>query len=226
MQYVYSLPTAAAFKGKGLAGCTFGPLKQTDLDVYYIEVDGGHDTFMISKKITRTYYILSGSGSFTIDNCRYAVGPGMLVEVPPKVEYTYSGKMTLVAFSRPGWSFGNDRHTRWNADVFGADFAAPLPNVKWRSRILRWRIFGISPVAAGVRVNQAVWNLLPIAVTSVAPLRRYGGLLHKLAARLGANQDDGGVHGPSFKPPEALERPSEEMPKFQTEPRKSGRPGL
>jgi hypothetical protein len=40
--------------------------------------------------------------------------------------------------------------------------------------------------------NQAVWNLLPAAVTSVARVRRWG-LLHKLAARLGANQDGGGT---------------------------------
>jgi hypothetical protein len=163
-------------------------LRQPDLDFYYIEVDGGHDTFMISKKITRTYYILSGSGSFTIDNCRYDVGPGMLVEAPPKVEYTYSGKMTLVAFSRPQWSLGNDRHTKWNADVFGADFAAPLPNEKWPSRILRWRIFGISPVAAGLAVNQALWSLLPAGVTSVGPLRRYGDLLQKGASRARQNR--------------------------------------
>jgi hypothetical protein len=182
MRYVFSLPTVADFKGRGLTGCKFGPLTQTDLDVYYIEVDGGHDTFMISRKITRSYYILSGSGSFTIENNRYAVSPGMLVEIPPKVEYTYSGKMTLIAFSRPGWFLGNDRHTKWNADVFGKDFAAALPNEKWRSRILRWRIFGISPVAAGLVANQALWNLLPLAVTSIGPLRRYGDLLQKGAS--------------------------------------------
>ena len=65
MPYVYSLPTSASFTGKGLLGYTFGPLRQSDLDVYYIEVEKGHDVFMISKKITRTYYVLSGSGYFT-----------------------------------------------------------------------------------------------------------------------------------------------------------------
>jgi SAM-dependent methyltransferase len=181
MQYVHSLPASPAFKGKGLLGYTFGPLKQKDLDVYYIEVDSGHDTFMVGRRITRTYYILSGSGHFTIDNRNYDVNAGMLVEVPPKLEYCYSGRMRLIAFSRPGWSLGNDKHTRWNEDVFGAGFAAPLPNVSWRGRILRWRIFGKSPFTAYLIVNQKLWRFLPTSITSGAPLRRYGKFLHRLA---------------------------------------------
>ena len=62
MRYIYSLPTSISFDGKGLFGYTFGPLNQKDVDIYYIEVEKGHDTFMISKKITRTYYILCGNG--------------------------------------------------------------------------------------------------------------------------------------------------------------------
>src|SRR5215471_8641994 len=45
-------------------------------------------------------------------------------------------------------------------------------------------------------------------------------------ARLWANQDGGGVHGPAFKPLQTLGRSTEEMPRFQTGPGKSGRPGL
>jgi hypothetical protein len=66
MEYVYSPPTSASFTGKGLLGYTFGPLNQKDVEIYYVEVEKGHDTFMTSKKITRIYYILSGSGYFTI----------------------------------------------------------------------------------------------------------------------------------------------------------------
>jgi mannose-6-phosphate isomerase-like protein (cupin superfamily) len=92
-------------------------LNQKDLEIYYIEVEKGHDVFMISKRIVRLYYILSGSGHFTIANRRYDVSPGMLVEVPPKVEYCYSGKMKLIAVSKPRWFSGNDTFTKWNRDV-------------------------------------------------------------------------------------------------------------
>src|SRR3989304_1516023 len=101
MPYLHSLPTSASFTGKGLLGYTFGPLNHKDLEIYYIEVEKGHDTFMISRNITRIYYVLSGNGYFTIDDRKYDVRPGVLVEVPPKVEYSYSGTMTLLALSQP-----------------------------------------------------------------------------------------------------------------------------
>ncbi len=148
MQYIHCVPTAPAFKERGLTGYAFGPLARKDLDLYYIEVEGGHDTFMISKKITRIHYILSGAGHFIIDGRRYDVTSGMVVEVPPKVEYSYSGRMRLVAFCMPGWRFGNDWHTKWNEDAVGVGFSAPLPNGSWGSRILRWRIFRKSAVTA------------------------------------------------------------------------------
>src|SRR6201997_4511048 len=131
MQYVHSLPAAPAFKERGLTGYEFGPFVQRNLNFYYIEVEKGHDTFMISKKITRTYYILSGSGHFTIADRRYDVSPGILVEVPPKVEYSYSGNMKLIAFSKPRWFRGNDTHTKWNPDVVQGNFPCAAESEAW-----------------------------------------------------------------------------------------------
>src|ERR1700758_3060643 len=98
MSYTYSVSTSPSFTGKGLVGYPFGPLKQKDLSIDYVEVERGHDTFLVSNRIIRIYYILSGSGYFTISDRKYPVSPGMLVEVPPKVEYSYSGTMTLIHF--------------------------------------------------------------------------------------------------------------------------------
>jgi mannose-6-phosphate isomerase-like protein (cupin superfamily) len=181
MQYTHSPPAAATFKGRRVLGYHFGPLAQKDLDVYYVEVDGGHDTFLVSKRITRTYYILSGAGWFTIDGRQYDVAPGMVVEVPPKVEFSYSGRMRFVAFCTPGWRFGSDWHTRWNEDAVGAGFTAPLPNGSWRGRVLRWRVFGQSPAIALVVASQRAWKLLPTVLTTIGPLRRYGELLQRLS---------------------------------------------
>ena len=124
MPYVYSLPASASFTGKGLLGYTFGPLCHKDLEIYYIEAEKGHDVFMISRKITRIYYVLAGSGYFTIDGQKYDVSPGMLVEVPVKVEYCYSGKMTLLALSKPRGFGGNDTFTKWNPDVVGREYGS------------------------------------------------------------------------------------------------------
>jgi len=187
MSYVHSLPTSVSFTGKGLLGYTFGPLNQKDLDIYYVEVEKGHDTFMISKKITRTYYILSGSGYFTIADHRYDVSPGMLVEVPPKVEYCYSGKMRLIAFSRPRWFVGNETFTKWNPDVVRGDFPYPADarltrSIRsWLVGLIRFRIFGKSPTTAYLRLNQRLWDHLPASFAALSPMRLYGQALHKLA---------------------------------------------
>jgi SAM-dependent methyltransferase/mannose-6-phosphate isomerase-like protein (cupin superfamily) len=181
MRYMYSRPTSISFDGRGLFGYTFGPLNQKDVEMYYIEVEKGHDTFMISKKITRTYYILHGSGYFTIATRKYDVSPGMLVEVPPNVEFSYSGKMKLIAFSKPRWFFGNDTHTRWNPDVVGADYPCTADGRSWLRRFVRMRIFRKSPIGAYLRLNQLLWNKLPASYTAFGPIRLYGNFLHTLA---------------------------------------------
>src|SRR5215467_3580765 len=186
MPYIYSLPSLTAFDGRGLFGYSFGPLKQNDVDISYIEVDKGHDTFMISKRITRTYYVLSGSGYFTIADQRYDVLPGMLVEIPPQVEYSYSGKIKLLAVSIPRWFTGNDTHTRWNPDVGiqeclpGGSGGGPLLR-RVTARLIRFRIFGKSPIAAFLRLNQSFWKNLPPSGTALGPIHAYGYFLHSLA---------------------------------------------
>lgn len=180
-QYIYSLPDSISFTGKGLLGYAFGPLNQRDLEIYQIEVETGHDVFMISKKIIRTYYVLSGNGYFTIANRRYDVSPGTVVEVPPKVEYCYSGKMKLLAFSKPRWFAGNDIFTRWNPDVIRGDVTYRPETQSWLTRLVRIRLFGKAPVGTFLRLNARLWNKLPTSFTGTSPLRQYGVFLNTLA---------------------------------------------
>jgi SAM-dependent methyltransferase len=181
MPYIYSLPTSASFTGKGLLGYTFGPLNQKDLEIYYVEVEKGHDIFMVSKKITRTYYVLSGIGHFTIGNHRYDVSPGEVVEVPPKIEYCYSGNMRLLVISNPRWFSGNDTFTRWNPDVVGRESPCSVDGGDWLTRLVRSSVCGKSPVRAYLRLNQRLWDSLPSSITGLGPVHLYGNLLHRLA---------------------------------------------
>jgi SAM-dependent methyltransferase len=154
-------------------------LHQQDVEICYIDVEKGHDTFMKSRKIARIYYVLAGSGYFTIDNHRYDVYPGVLVEVPQKVEYSYSGKMTLILIARPRWFRGNDTHTKWNPDVVHG--SVPFePERLWMMRLIRFSLFGKSPISAYLRLNQTLWNHLAPSLTTVAPIRLYGNFLHRL----------------------------------------------
>lgn len=181
MSFVYSLPTSVSFTGKGLLGYTFGPLNHRDLEIYYVEVEKGHDMFMVSKKIARIYYILSGSGRFTIGDRRYDVSPGLVVEVPPKIEYCYSGKMTLLVFSQPRWFSGNDTFTKWNPDVVGRDSPCVVDGGSWLTRLVRLSICGKSPVRAYLRLNQRLWDNFPSYITALGPIHLYGNFLHELA---------------------------------------------
>ena len=182
MQYVYSLPKSPSFTNKGLVGYDLGPLNQKDLEIIYVEVERGHDTFMVSKKIVRIYYILSGSGCFTIADHKYDVSAGMLVEVPPKVEYCYSGKMKLIVFSKPRWFSGNDTFTKWNPDVVPwGNLTSAADGGSWLTQLIRLKIFGKSPLSAYLRLNQRLWNKLPASVTALGPIHSYGHSLHTLA---------------------------------------------
>ena len=88
----------------------------------------------------------------------------MLVEVPPKVEYSYSGRMKLVVFASPAWSAGNDTHTKWNPDALGHEYSASLPNASRWNKLLGVRVFGKSPIGAFLRVNRLAWNNLPASL--------------------------------------------------------------
>lgn len=181
MQYTYSRSPLPSFTGNGLAGYAFGPLKQKDRTIDYVEVGKGHDTFIVSNRITRTYFIISGSGYFTIEDHIYPVGSGMLVEIPPKVEYSYSGQMTLLLFQSGRWLPHNDTHTKWNPDVLHRDFPPEENDGSALAQLAKLRVFGKSPIGAYLRINQVLWNTLPATLTTLAPVRRYGSFLHSLA---------------------------------------------
>jgi chemotaxis methyl-accepting protein methylase len=181
MRYVQSLPTSVSFRGKGLVGYSFGPLNEKDLEVLYIESEKGHDTFLVSKRVTRVYYVIAGTGHFTIDNRQYGVTAGMLVEIPPRLEYSYSGHMTLLALCTPRWSPGNEKFTKWNPDVVGFDSLCPADSGSWLTRLINVRIFGKSPINACLRLNTRLWNILPSSVAALRPLNAYGHFLHGLA---------------------------------------------
>lgn len=181
MSYLYTLPTSVSFRGKGLFGYSFGPMKQKDLEVLYVECETGHDTFMICRGVTRTYYVLAGSGSFTIEGHKHDVCPGVLVEVPSGVEYSYSGRMTMLAFCRQSWFRREDKFTRWNRDVVGEEAPWSLNDAFWLTRFVKLRVFGKSLTNAFLRVNRRVWNILPPSLIRLRPIDWYGRFLHALA---------------------------------------------
>jgi len=186
MRYVHALPASASFTDTGLTGYIFGPLNDPSVEVCYVDVTQGHDTFQISRKISRIYYVLSGGGYFTITGEQHQVAGGMVVEVPPGTEYSYSGTMRLLVFMSPRWFAGNDTATKWNPDVTPQNLRfEPGNDVTWQSKLLGFRILGKSPVRAFLRLNQTLWDRFPRSFTSLRPMRLYGDLLNKIVRAKG-----------------------------------------
>ena len=110
------LPTKPTFQQKGLKGHAYN-LTNKELEIYNVDVTQGHDNYIISKKCFHIYYILEGKGTFDIGNKIEEVSKGSLVEIPPKVEYTYSGNMKLLLIMNPPWFEGNEEITKKNPNV-------------------------------------------------------------------------------------------------------------
>jgi mannose-6-phosphate isomerase-like protein (cupin superfamily) len=138
MPYVLAASSSPCFVLQGLTGYEFQPLKDQDIALHLVDVRKGHDTFIISKTLTRFYYIIEGIGVFIVDNQKYDVAPGLLVEVPPGIEYSYSGTMKIFLVSHPRWFEGNERTTKKNEDVVSDDGVVRVMRNKLRRYFRRW----------------------------------------------------------------------------------------
>ena len=105
-----------AFSQKGLKGYAY-PLKNKNVEIYYVDVTQGHDNYIISKICTHIYYVLEGEGVFELDGKKTNMKKGELIEIPPNVEYAYSGNMRLLLIMNPPWFEGNEEIIRKNPSV-------------------------------------------------------------------------------------------------------------
>jgi mannose-6-phosphate isomerase-like protein (cupin superfamily) len=116
MAFIKKIPEKPTFSQKGLKGYRYD-IENKEVEVYLVNVTEGHDKYLISKKITHCYYVLQGKGFFDIEEKKHFVKAGMLIEVPPNIEYVYSGKMKLLLIMNPPWFEGNEKITRNNPSV-------------------------------------------------------------------------------------------------------------
>lgn len=96
------IPISAAhhFAREGFSGDVFVPKEaKMGFIALQVEVDGEHPRKEILKGNTRSYYVVSGEGTFTLNDATKEVGTGDLIVIPPENQYAYSGKMTLFEFN-------------------------------------------------------------------------------------------------------------------------------
>ena len=102
--YVIHESSELSFEKVGVRGKIFASeLLNPNVEFALIETDAGHDTAIVEKESTFTYYVLRGEGYFEIEDQREACGAGDLIVIPAGKKFIYKGKMTLLLIANPPW---------------------------------------------------------------------------------------------------------------------------
>ncbi|MBU1292926.1 cupin [Patescibacteria group bacterium] len=81
-------------------------------DVITAQTETGHNQEFYDKESTFHYIIVSGGGSFFLDDQEVQVQKGDYLSVAPKTRIYYKGKMELVLITNPPWKEENEVETR------------------------------------------------------------------------------------------------------------------
>jgi len=103
MNNIHNKPSEASFSRRGADGYSFKTANKK-IEIDFINSKTGHGGAVVAENITHFYYILRGNGVFVINDLKYEVGAGQLVEIPPKSPFNYSGRMEMLLVMEPPFS--------------------------------------------------------------------------------------------------------------------------
>lgn len=102
MTYVIKEPTTLSFDRVGVQGKIFPISELTNKSQFLIiTTKTGHETTIIEHKCDFVYYILQGTGAFTINNKEETCKAGDLVVVPVGSPFTYQGNLKMLLVTTP-----------------------------------------------------------------------------------------------------------------------------
>jgi mannose-6-phosphate isomerase-like protein (cupin superfamily) len=91
------LSEATDFEREGFDGHVYVPSEAgIGFNVLSVDVHGSHPRKRMLGDTTRTYYVIDGTGSFTLGDTTTEVQAGDLFVIPPEGEYEYNGQMRLL----------------------------------------------------------------------------------------------------------------------------------
>lgn len=97
MNYVLKPPANPSFKRVGVEGSIFSTQHLTSkTEFLIITTEAGHDTTIIEHECDFSYFILEGSGEFTINGKAELCSVGNLVVIPAGHQFTYRGKLKML----------------------------------------------------------------------------------------------------------------------------------
>ena len=100
MKYIKKIPSEPSFVQNGLNGFSCEMInKNISIDIE--DVYKGHERYCKSFISTFIYYVIEGKGIFKIENNKYNVEQGNIIEIPPNTEFVFAGKMKLLLIMNP-----------------------------------------------------------------------------------------------------------------------------
>ncbi len=111
-KYKFSVAESRQFNKHGIDLTIYGqdvPLA----NVVHISVKKGHFQEFYDLESTYTYYIISGAGTFYLDDEVIEASATDLIVIPPKTRIHYFGTMEMVLTVSPAFNEKNERHVRF-----------------------------------------------------------------------------------------------------------------
>lgn len=106
-EYIKKCPKKPSFVQNGLNGYSYN-INNSSISIDIEDVYKGHEKYCKSLVSTFIYYVLSGSGVFKINNEKYNVVEGDVIEIPNDTEFVFAGKMKLLLIMTPAFNPDNE----------------------------------------------------------------------------------------------------------------------
>lgn len=111
MKYKYTKEEAQKFDKHGIDLTVYGE-EVPGAGVVHVSVKEGHFEEFYDTVSTFIYYIVSGAGTFYLNDEPVEVKATDLLVVPPNTRIYYFGSMEMALTTTPAWRAENERHVR------------------------------------------------------------------------------------------------------------------
>ena len=111
--YNKKLPTEPSFIQNGLNGFSY-EITNKNISIDIEDVFKGHERYCKNLVSTFIYYVLEGTGVFKIENNKYNVIQGDVIEIHPNTEFVYVDKMKLLLIMNPAFNKNNEIEGAYN----------------------------------------------------------------------------------------------------------------
>ncbi len=112
MKYKYSDKDASKFNKHGIDLTVYG-MDLPAVNVVRVCVEEGHFQEFYDIESAYVYAIISGNGTFVLNDEKVEAMAGDLIVIPPKTRIHYFGAMEMVLSVAPTFNADNERHVRF-----------------------------------------------------------------------------------------------------------------